>query len=357
MRRIYLAAVASLVLFCGFLSPASGAAEGQAKYRPSLYMELPEYCNTPDAMAVDGQGNLIVSVPNFNDPTYPGILLKITPDRTRRIAFPMPVHPDTKRSGPMGVDMGPDGNLYVADAQYFYARHASRLIRVNRENGRMVGSEVVAKGFNLANAVKWKGNEVYVTETFLDTPKKKGMGAVYRLSMEELNDGPVEIKPGGKDPHVLATFQAKGGKGKNPASADGMCFDADGNLYTGLFGTGAFFRLTFDEKGNVDSKECLLRTDRLPCVDGIFYDDKVGMIYITDSAQNAVHAYDVSADTLETLWENEDTDGSGGLLDQPCEPRVWNGKLIVVNFDMPMPGMRNTTHDRPHTISAIDLDH
>lgn len=349
----WLTLVACISVFLA--APATAEAE-QAQYRPSLYLELPEYCNTPDAMTLDGEGNIILSVPNFNESTYPGILLRITPDRQHRILFPMPVHPDTKRSGPMGLDMGPDGNLYVADAQYFYAKHKSRLIRVNMEDGRAVGSQVVAEGFNLANAVKWKGDAVYVTETFLDTPDKSGMGGVYRIHMDEMGDEPVHIKPGGDDPHLLATFQARDPDVENPASADGMCFDSEGNLYTGLFGDGAFFRLTFDAEGNVESKERLLRTDRMPCVDGIFCDRGEGKIYITDSAQNAVHVYDISAGELTTLWKNDDTDGSGGLLDQPCEPIIRNGKLIVVNFDMPMPGMTNTAFDRPYTISAIDLE-
>ena len=174
--------------------------------------------------------------------------------------------------------------------------------------------------------------------------------------MNKIQKGTVNLKPDGKDPHVLATFQTRPNPRDDMASSDGLCFDADGNLYTGNFGDGAFYRLTLDDRGNVSSKECLIRSDRLPCVDGIFCDKSRDIIYITDSQENAVKVYDISSGELSVLWENGDTDGSGGLLDQPCEPILRDGKLIVANFDMPMPGLKNSTWDKPYTVSVIDLE-
>jgi hypothetical protein len=56
-----------------------------------------------------------------------------------------------------------------------------------------------------------------------------------------------------------------------------------------------------------------------------------------------------------TLWENGDTDGADGSLDAPCECVVAGGKMIISNFDSVSPGMKNTKHDTPHTISVIDV--
>ena len=58
---------------------------------------------------------------------------------------------------------------------------------------------------------------------------------------------------------------------------------------------------------------------------------------------------------VSTLWENGDTNGAGGLLDQPCEPLIRGNELIIANFDMPVPGMKNTKFDPPNTISVIKL--
>jgi len=346
-------------LLVGCQTARAGAGTVEAEHRPEMLLSLPDYCNTPDAMAEDGDDNIIMSVPNFNDPTYPGILTKITPENQLSIFFPMPVHPETKRSGPMGLDFGPDDNLYVADCQFFYDDdHASRIVKVNMEDGEPVSSEVVVEGFNLSNAVKWKGDEMFVTETTLGLPDQPEKSGVYRFSMGELTgDKPVQLQPGVDDPHLLAVLETKPNPEDNLMGADGMCFDGEGNLYTGNFGDGALFRVTFDEDGNKAKQEVVYRNnDVLPCIDGIYCDKSAGKIYITDSQQNAIHVYDISEDSLNKLWENGDTDGSGGLLDQPCEPRLRDDELIVVNFDSPMPGLKNSEWDKPYTVSVIDLD-
>ena len=78
-------------------------------------------------------------------------------------------------------------------------------------------------------------------------------------------------------------------------------------------------------------------------------------IYIADSEMNSIHV--VSPDgKRRTIWENDDTDGADGLLDQPCEVLIRGNELIIVCFDMSFPGLKNSAYAEHHTISVIQLD-
>lgn len=125
------------------------------QYRPKLLMSLLFYCNQPDGMTFAPESkDIYLSCPNFTEPSYPGMIVKVSTDNELSFFCTVPVHPETKRSGPMGLDFGPDGNLYYADNQYFYdTDYKSRLMRINIKNGKPVSIEPVVSGFKLANAV------------------------------------------------------------------------------------------------------------------------------------------------------------------------------------------------------------
>ncbi len=85
--------------------------------QPQLLLELPKYCNTPDGMTLLPDGNTILSVPNFHDKSAPPVLMKITKDNQAELFCTLPPHPETGRSGPMGIRVAPSGDLYLADNQ------------------------------------------------------------------------------------------------------------------------------------------------------------------------------------------------------------------------------------------------
>jgi hypothetical protein len=360
----------SLALAALAVTALVGCGRGKAdmeKFRPKLLLELGEDCNTPDGMRLNATtGEVIVACPNFNtnekENKFPGKVMKITKDNKWELFSDFPAHPDTGRSCPMGMDFGPDGNLYVADNQYFYNKdHKSRLVRIKIQDGKAAGTEVVVEGFKLSNAVMFKGNDVYVSDTFFDLQDKPGTSGIYRIGLDEMNKGVVKLLPkdqAANDPHLVATWQTElvPHRQGELSGADGLTFDAEGNLYSGNFGNGVMHKVTFNADGSVAScKEFVKDWPRMTCVDGIFFDAKRNCIYVADSEKNAIQVVWLPEGKVTTLWENADTDGSGGLLDQPCEPALRGDELIVVNFDMPFPGLKNTNFDKPYTISVIDV--
>ena len=225
--------------------------------------------------------------------------------------------------------------------------------------GEAVKVEVAADGFKLSNAVMFRGDDMFVTDTFFDREDKPGMSGVYRISLNEMNRGKVTLLPKSQaeqDPHFFMEMHTKRILNRADwAGADGMTFDGKGNLYAGNFGDGTLYKATFNADGSKKGSGVFVYDGKWTCCDGIYYDKKRDCIFVADSEKNAIQVVWLPEGKLTTLWENDDTDGADGLLDQPCEPAIRGNDLIVVNFDMPFPGLKNTKYDKPHTISVIDI--
>jgi len=327
---------------------------GCAEHQPTLAFSLPDTCNTPDGMTLCDKTNVMyLSCPNFcENISYPAVIMKITPDNQIEKFCDLPMHADTNRCGPMGVDLGPDGHLYVADNQYFYNTHRkSRLLRVKIKDGKADGVEVAADGFSLANAIIWRGNTCYVSDTFSE---EEGKSYIYKLTLEEMAKGTVHLAPGDASPHVFAIQKTiKRGRG-DTAGADGLTFDGDGNLYCGNFGDGRIFKYAIDQDGKGTQTLLIDDPKLLPSADGMFWRKADNTIYLAESASNAVRAFTPEG-KVWTIWENGDTTGADGLLDQPCEVIVRGNEMFVVCFDMTFPGLKNSAYDKVHTISVIQL--
>ena len=132
-------------------------------------------------------------------------------------------------------------------------------------------------------------------------------------------------------------------------------FGPDGALYVGNFGDGAVYRLTFKEYGSLAENKIFAQDSKnLQSTDGMIFDDN-GNLYIADFSANAIAK--VTPDgKVERIAESPDCSGVDGGLDQPGEPIVWDGRIIVSCFDLVTgPDKVNTKHEMPATLVQLDL--
>jgi sugar lactone lactonase YvrE len=345
---------------CSFLT-ALAASQAAAAPKPELLVALPDYCNTPDGMALLKDGSIVVSVPNFNDKTRPPLFVRVTPERKVEKFFEIPTpYPGQPagfdRIGPMGVMAAPNGDLFFADMQDLgeQGRH-SRLWKLTVKNGRADKMVLVADGFNIANGLAIRGGFLYVTESVLEKDSKPLISGVLRFRLDE--EGVRLTTPLKDDPHVLTTFTCKDPNVQWPFGADGIDFDSKGNLYVGSFGDGKLYRITFDESGKVTGNKLFAEVPgRMINCDGMRLDPKTDKLYVADSAANAVQVIDCADGSVTTLVANDDVaDKLTGGLDQPCEALVRGDEIIVSNMDWPFPGFKNQSHQLPATLSVIRL--
>ncbi len=322
-----------------------------------LFALLPDYVNTPDGMAIDREGNLILACPNYADPTSPGCILKIDRQRNIRKWVDVPLHPTTGRAHPMGIAFGPDWDLYVVDNQGWSGaaelQFQGRILRLHIVGDKLVKTTVVAHGMEHPNGLRVRDGYLYVTQSSfvrVQHPSGKLVSGVYRFALDDEN---IAVANTLDDPNLLTTFVTQ-----NPVcqyGADGIEFDEAGNLYVGNFGDGAVYRITFRADGSVkENKVWAQNPAELKSTDGIVRDAQ-GNFYVADFSANAIAK--ITPDGVVTrIAQSPDTDGLHGELDQPGEPCVWEGRLIVSCFDLVTDDDKvNTAHEMPATLAELEL--
>ncbi|MHC1695993.1 MAG: SMP-30/gluconolactonase/LRE family protein [Eubacteriales bacterium] len=322
-----------------------------------LLVKLPDYVCTPDGMAVDGDGSLVLACPNFADFSKPGCVLKIDKDLNITKWFDVPVSAQTGRAFPMGIAFGPDGDLYICDNQGWSGREElkfkGRLLRVRVRDSMVVKVTEIARGMEHPNGVRIQDGYAYVTQSMLEKvshPSGKLVSCVYRFALDE--EG-VEVSNTLEDKNLLTTFVTY-----NPDcqyGADGIEFDSRGDMYVGNFGDGAVYRVSFNEDmsvmENIVWAQC---SEELKSTDGMVMDSS-GNLYIADFCANAVVRVTPEG-VVSRVAQSPDTDGLNGELDQPGDLVIWNGKLIVSCFDLVTgPGKVNTAHELPATLAWLEI--
>lgn len=368
------------LLFPTACAPVGGGLRDAGLVRPpALLAALPDCCPTPDGMAVDADGHLVVACPNFSDQTKPACLIKVD-RRGGRVTrwIDVPTLAETGVACPMGIAFGPDGDLYLCDNQAWkgtpQGQFKGRLLRLKIAGGRVVRTTVVAEGLEHPNGVRVRNGFLYITQSFLSKVKDPSgdlVSAVYRFRQDEVR---VRVANTLADPNLLVSFRTENRFCRY--GADGLVFDSKGNLYVGNFGDGKIHKVTFDAADRVVASTVFARTAfdirldpakpgflahaaraAMRTVDGLCVDARDNL-YAADFSNNGIAR--ISPDgTVTRLWQNGDTDGRNGGLNEPGEPIVWNGRLVVSNFDAVSgpenPDKVNTKTDFPATLSVLAL--
>ena len=236
-----------------------------------LFQILPDYICTPDGMAIDQEGNLVLSCPNFADDSLPGCVVKIDKQGSVRKWFDVPVNPAHGLARTMGIAFDGDWNLYLCDNPGWLGRKETdftgRLLKITADEDGIRDWKTVAYGMEHPNGVRIRDGYLYVTQsnlTKVQDPSGKLVSAVYRFALDEEN---VEVTNTLEDPNLFVTFLTQ-----NPDcqyGADGICFDEAGNLYVGNFGDGAVHKITIEGGRAVKNEVWAKDPEQLTSTDGI----------------------------------------------------------------------------------------
>ena len=216
-----------------FLPVLAATAHAEARLQPGrLFVELPEYCPTPDAFDVAPDGSLTLSCPNFADRNAPSVLMRITPDGLVSKICEIPGLTEGDKGISMGIAYGAEGELYVCNPK---GGNRGRILRMTfAEDGTLARTEVVAEGMACPNGIRYREGAVYVTQPQL--PKfgtEKNTGGLYRFLSTVRN---VKVNNDASDPNLVFTAQTQ-----NPEKQfglDGLVFTEEGSLLSETSVTG-----------------------------------------------------------------------------------------------------------------------
>lgn len=323
-----------------------------------LFSVLPDCVCTPDGMAIDRHGNLVLSCPNYAQDDMSGCVMRI--DRNGRASkwFDVPPHPETGVARNMGIAFDEEWNIYLCDNQGWSERpellYKGRVLKMTvTDAGKILKTTVLADGMEHPNGIRVQGKKAYVTQSYLHREKRsdgKLTSCVYRF---DTNGDTVHIMNTLQDKNIAAYFITQNRNCQY--GADGIAFGPDGALYVGNFGDGAVYRLVFGDDGELKENKIFAQNQKeLQSTDGMIF-DKDGNLYVADFSANAIAR--ITPDGQVTrIAQSGDCTGVDGGLDQPGEPIVWDGRLIISCFDLVTgPDKVNTKHEMPATLVQMEL--
>jgi hypothetical protein len=347
--------VPAILIACFAFSMSAVADDGLQT--PTLFAELPDQCPTPDGMAVSPDGMLVVACPNYADQTQPACLIRLNESGQVEHWVDVPVLKRTGVACPMGICFGPEGEIYIVDNQGWSGseegQFKGRILRLTIEDGAIKRTRTIARGMEHPNGIRYRDGQLYVTQSMMskvDDPSGKLVSGVYRFPADARG---IVVENTLDDPNLILSVITENADCQY--GLDGLAFDKSGDLFLGNFGDGTILKATFDENNNVEACDVWAADpEQMRTTDGIGFDE-AGNLYVADFSENAVAVVRPDG-TVERMAQSPDCDGSNGGLDQPGEPIVFAGRLIVTCFDIVTgPDKVNTGHDRPFTITSLEL--
>ncbi len=281
-------------------------------------IQMPETCTTPDGMAIDPQGRLVIAAPNCNR-KQPGAVFRLdAPGGKPYKWFDVAPLAASGYSQPMGVCFGPEGELYVCDCQ---KKGFGRLLRYTFKDDKVATCETIAEGLHNANGVKyWKG-KLYLTQAFLFDVKRGDGAATSGLYMFNATDRNVRVGNTPADPQCVFSDVTRNPKIKG--GLNGVAVDSKGTIYTGNYGDGHVWKLTLGADGRVAKAVQIVHADQGVVTPDGFCVDKDDNLYIADMFGD--QSVKVSPCGKVTVVKK------GGFV-RPSEPCVWRDHIYIANW-------------------------
>ncbi|WP_448248425.1 SMP-30/gluconolactonase/LRE family protein [Thalassotalea agariperforans] len=330
---------------------ACGAVKVLANEQPAkLFTNLPANCPTPDAFAIAPDNTLTLSCPNFANNKLQGELFSLTADGQVSHLLTVPTLNLSNKANPMGIAYDDKGALYVADSRGIKHGRILKLTFDPQDKKKLLNTEVIASGVN-PNGLRYHQGAIYITQ--LNMPKVKSAhttSAIYRFDESSRN---LKMLNTLEDKEIIFSVETL-----NPNvnfGLDGLAFGPDGNLYAGNLGDSEIYKLILNNNGKLVSSSVYAKLDNNARIDGMAFDEQ-GNLYLAGFGQNQIFKVDQQQKIVK-IADYPDNDGSDGQIDQPADLIVFEGKLIISNFDlMTNNGLRNTKHSKPYTLSFIELN-